>query len=134
MDIFIGLFLSYICIVYLIPATLIAMAELLDELVRVVAPLALWIAIVNIFAQPKSLMAWTSFWGIVTLWRAGLKPAVLKLMNSVRSSAQAVVMPFMFGISAFVAIGAPGSAINGRAISNGPLGSRKEVQTSEQWI
>ena len=63
MEIFRDLLLCYFFTVYLIPALLIALAELLDDLVGVIAPFAVWISVVNILAQPKSPIGWISLWG-----------------------------------------------------------------------
>ena len=128
MEIFIELLLVYFCTVYLIPALVIALAELLDDLVAAIAPFAVWISIVNILAQPKSPIGWISLWGVATVWKVGLKRGAHKIVMGIRSYARAAVMPVIFGISAFVIIGAPGTSINGQPISNGPLGSRKVIR------
>ena len=134
MEIFRDLLLLYVFTVYLIPALVIALAELLDDLVGVIAPFAVWISVVNILAQPKSPIGWISLWGVATVWKVGLKRGVHKIVRGIRSYAQAAVMPVMFGISTFVIIGAPGTSINGQPISNGPLGSRKVMRIENRRV
>ena len=116
---------------------MIALAELLCDLVGITARFALWVAIVNIFAQPKSLIWWiSSLWAVVRVWSVDFKQVALKIMRSVRFNAQAVVITVIFGISAFVIIGAPGTAINGKVLSNCPLGSRNVIRrmNNQQFI
>ena len=134
MEIFRDLLLLYFFTVYLIPALVIALAELLDDLVGVIAPFAVWISVVNILTQPKSPIGWISLWGVATVWKVGLKRGAHKIVRGIKSYARAAVMPVMFGISAFVIIGAPGTSMNGQPISNGPLGSRKVIRPDRRTV